>query len=269
MQAMQALDVEQIMRQVIEKSADPAAAIKELVLLQEHQQDRWAKQQWVEAFARVRATCRDIQAVHANPDKQGNIRWWMADLRELLDEIEPLLRAEDMELTFDAPRHPQQPTIVEGVCRIMHVPTGHMQEWRCGMSVGNAQGGDLGAATTAKRGALIAALALKVRHSDDDARLLGNFVDPEMVAGLQSRLRAVRGNSANAAFLALAGADSWEHIRQGKLGILHDWLARAEGVLKAAAKPAKPAEPAGEPGGMTEEEQAKIKKAEQQEGYGT
>ncbi len=229
------IDTEALMRLALDKGPEAVAALEKLVALHEHQQDREAKQSFAEAFARARSKLRTINARHANPDRSGNVRWWMASINDLLDAVEPVLREENLELDFDVPRLAANPNIVDAICRITHVPTGFSKEWHCGYNAGNAQGGDLGAATSAKRGALLAALALKVEH-DEDARMLGDLINLEQATNLRTRLRATGRNEKK--FLAFALGcdeslitsvdDAWKQIRQGKLSQLHDFLRQAE-----------------------------------------
>jgi hypothetical protein len=205
-------------------TADSAAAVKELVMLQNQQQAREAKQSFVEAFARVKEKVKTINATRANcasKDKGGGVRWWMADIVDLQNEIEPVLKEEGMTLSFDTRRDGPTLNILTGICIVTHTASGHEERREFGVNVANAQGGDMGAGTTAKRGALIAMFALRVRH-DDNARVLGDVISPEQLAELQARARTVGADEKK--LLAFAGAADWKSIRQGKLGQLHDFL---------------------------------------------
>ena len=224
-------------------TADSAIAIEKLMGLARQEREDAARQSFTLAFARVRAQTGRINATRANPDKNGNVRWWMADLVDLQDAIEPICRSEGLELSFDSRRDGATLQIVTGICIVMHVASGHVERRECGINAGNAQGGDLGAMTTAKRGALIAMFGLRIRH-DDNARMLGDLISLEQGAELRRRLAAVRPGGERK-FLAyalgcneadiVAGqdrsnpyADWWKQIRQGKLEKLHDALHTAE-----------------------------------------
>lgn len=247
------INVGQLLESIVRNgvTGDAAAAVKELVLLQEHQQDRAARQSYVEAFSRVRARTKKINATHANPTKSGEVRWWMAKLEELQEEIEPICMEEGLDFNFNSRRDPSAPNIVIGQCIIRHIATGHTEVFECGYNSANAQGGDLGALTSAKRGAMIAAFALRIGHTDGDSRMLGDMVNPEMAKELRERLMAT-GRS-DRKFLAMAGVnvpdnvpvslEDWKRIRQGKLGILHDALRKAE----AASNTQQQTPPVGQP----------------------
>lgn len=263
---VQDVNVSELLSKIVASgmTADAAGAVKELVLLQEHQQDRWAKQDFIKAFGRVKAKCRKINASRMNPAKDGSARWWMASLIDLQDEIEPILREEEMELSFDTRRDGPTLNMCVGICIIMHIPSGHIEKREVAVNAANAQGGDLGAATTAKRGALIAMLALRIEH-DDDARMLGDVANPEQVATLQARLRQVRPYDyavAERKFLAFAQASDWKNIRQGKLGQLHEFLNQAEKAMHKPTTPANSPQTASEP---SVDEQADILRREREE----
>lgn len=230
-------------------TADSAIAVKELVMLQQQQQDRAARQSFVETFARVLSRTKKVNATRANPTKPDangrvTIRWWMASLEDLQTEVEPICLEEGISFHFNSRRDPSAPLIVIGQCIVSHIATGHTEVFECGYNSASAQGGDLGALTSAKRGAMIAAFRLKVGHIDGDARMLGDFVSPDMAAELRDRLLATGRDERK--FLALAGVtvpldarpsfDDWKRIRQGKIGVLHQMLAKVEGVKQTAAQ---------------------------------
>jgi hypothetical protein len=244
------INVGQLLDSIVKSgiTADAAGAVKELVLLQEHQQDRDSRQLWLESFARVREKLKTVNAVKAVPGSNGMARWYYAPLEDLQDEVEPILATEELTIRFDSIR---DGNICTGICWLSHIG-GHEENSKCAINVANAKGGDLGAMTTAKRGALIAVLAIKTRP-DGNARMLGDFVSPDMAAELRQRLLAT-GRSERK-FLAMAevivpddvqiGLEDWKRVRQGKLGILHDALRKAE----AATQQQKPQDRAANPVG--------------------
>jgi hypothetical protein len=224
-----------MMQQVINRDnpADMAGALEQLVKLREHVEDRQAKQEFFKAFARVQARLQTIVATMAVPDKQGNVRWFVAPFPDILDSIEPVLREEGFSLRFDSER---EGPMLTAFCYAMHV-AGHQECARCHFNAANAQGGDLGALTSAKRGALMEMFALKVRRSDD-ARLLGDFISPAEVDELRAMIVSAGGVDMKK-FLAFSAAGKVEDIRKGKLPQLRMFLEKKATARCAATKTAK------------------------------
>ena len=236
-----AIDVAAAIRE-ISRSADPdksVNALKELIGMAERQQDRQATRDFWQAFARVRARTQTIEATHANPDKNSDARWWMALLRELQDAVEPILRSEGMEYTLNPPRDEKSPNHIRGEFILIHIPTGHRNTWECWVNAANAMGGDIGAATMAKRGAMIAGLALKIAHTDN-ARIEGSFCTAAEVSEIKRRFYALKWQGSQEdqvkRFLKFAKAIAWQEIRQGMLGQVRNWLDSQE--KKQGIKPA-------------------------------
>lgn len=202
-------------------TSDSAGALKELVLLQNHQQDRAKKQAWNMAFSRVRGRLNTVIATRAIPDKSGSAKWKYANLEDIQDDIDAILHSEGMTTRFDSRRDGD---LCVGICWLSH-EEGHEEKSECAIKAPGAMGGDLGAFKIAKRGALVAILGIKVRQ-DDDARMLGDFISTEQAEDLQRRLKAIGRDDSK--FLAFAGARSWQEIRQAKLGILDGFLRKAE-----------------------------------------
>ena len=213
-----------------EDSQAAAGAIEQLVKLKEHVEDRSAKKEYFQAFARVQARLQTVVATMAVPDKHGDVRWFVAPFPDILDAIEPVLREEGFSLRFDSTR---EGPILTAYCYAMHTG-GHQESARCHFNAANAQGGDLGALTSAKRGALMEMFALKVRRSDD-ARLLGDFIDPDEVDELKALIKDAGGVDM-VKFLRFAAADKIENIRKGKLPQLHMFLAKKAKAAKAQPK---------------------------------
>lgn len=208
-------------------TSDAAGAVKELVLLREHQEDRDAKRRWLEAFARVRNATKTVNASKGIPDKNGSVKWYYAPLEDLQDAIEPILELHDMTMRFDSRR---EGNLCHGVCWVAHC-AGHEEKSECAVNAANAQGGDLGAIKIAKRGAMTAMFGIKTRHLGDDASVLGDVVTEEQAAGLKARARGL-GDELYGRFLDFiektCGSREFEKIRQGKFGAMDDALSRAE-----------------------------------------
>lgn len=240
--AAPAPSIEMLMEKVVnrENPQDMAGALEQLVKLKEHVEDRNARQEFFQAFARVQAKLQTVVATMAVPDKSGNIRWFVAPFADIMDAIEPVLRDEGFSVRFDSERNG---TVLTGYCYAMHT-AGHQESARCHINPSNAQGGDLGALTTAKRGALMEMFALKVRRSDD-ARLLGDFISARDAEELNALIAAAAPVDM-AKFLRFAGAEKITDIRSGKLPALRAYLkkkaasgpnnAQAEDVAKSPAR---------------------------------
>jgi hypothetical protein len=146
----------------------------------------------------------------------------VAPFADIMDSIKPTLQRHGFSLRFDSER---DGAILTTICYAMHTG-GHQESARFHSNAANAQGGDMGAMTTGKRGAVLAMFGLTVRRNDD-ARIVGEYLLPEQLADLKARVAAV-GNVNEAKFLKLAGVEpgQWTEIRAGKLQILYDWLRR-------------------------------------------
>lgn len=228
----QQTSIMEMMQRVVEREnpQDMAGALEQLVKLKEHVEDRDARKLYFAAFARAQAKLQTVVATMGVPDSKGNIRWYVAPFQDILDSIEPVLREEGFSLRFDSER---EGPILTVYCYAMH-EGGHQESARCHFNAANAQGGDLGALTSAKRGALMEMFALKIRRSDD-ARLLGDFVDPGEVEELE-KLIADAGGVDMPRFLQFAGAKTMTEIRKGKLPQLRMFLRK-----KAAGRPSNAA----------------------------
>jgi hypothetical protein len=132
---------------------------------------------------------------------------------------------------------------------------GHQECARCHFNAANAQGGDLGPLTSAKRGALMEMFALKVRRSDD-ARLLGEFISQAEADELKAMIESAGGVDVKK-FLAFSSADKIENIRKGKLPQLRLFLEK-----KAAARRPAPTQPITTSTEIDEAEAARIAERE-------
>ncbi len=212
-----------IMRQGIDPNA-AAAAIKELVQLQNAQEDRFANRQWIDAFIEVRKLCKTIQAEKA-VELQGRIAWHYAPLPDLLDAIEPICDKHGIAISFDSRR---DGNLIIGVCIAYH-RSGHSERREFAIREGQTMGkiADVGGVTTAQRHALKLMFGLKERHMEDgDARLLGDFISSDESAALAARVAATGRDSVK--FLKFAGAPSFETIRRGRYDDCDRLLMKAE-----------------------------------------
>jgi hypothetical protein len=220
------IDVGNLLQLIVDRgiTAESAGAVKELVLLHEHRQDRDRKQSFITAFARARRNLKTIHAEKAIPDKQGNVKWFYAPLEDLQDAVEPILEMEDITLRFDSRR---EGNLCVGICWLSHAE-GHQEKAECAVNAANCEGGDLGAIKKAKRGALTAILGLKTRHLSGDAGVLGEYITADQAKALESRLVASGMGERKQSFLKMAKAETFETIRQGMYGTCDKALRKAE-----------------------------------------
>lgn len=238
--AIREIDVGRLLQDIVSHgvTADAAGAVKELVLLHEHRQDRDAKQQWMAAFARVRGKMRTVNATKGIPDKQGNIKWHYAPLEDLQDAVEPILELENMTLRFDSRLDGNR---IIGICWIGH-SAGHEDKGECAITIAGCEGGDLGALKKAKRGAMTGILGIKTRHMGDDAAMLGDYITLGQAEKIKARAQALGPEMFERfeRFVKKTGAEDFSKIRQGKFSQMDDALSKAE-------KKANPSPAAGAP----------------------
>lgn len=252
-QRTQELDVGGLLAKIVSMgiTADSAGAVKELVLLHEHRQDREYRQEFVQAFARARANMKTINATKGIPGStKGVMRWYYTPLEELQDAVEPILEAEGLTLRFDSHR---DGNICTGICWLYHT-SGHAEKSECAVGVAGCEGGDLGAFKKAKRGALTAMCGLKTRHMEDDASVLGDYITQEQAESLRERvekLRIANPSKTHERFLKMADAKDYPEIRTGKYATLDAALRRNEGGGASGSAPPpvadQPAPPDGDP----------------------
>lgn len=96
---------------------------------------------------------------------------------------------------------------------------------------------DCKASTTAKRNALLLALNIVIRQDcmqdEDDARMEGGFITPDQAADLKRRIKETKADEKK--FLAFAGAETFELIRESKLEACDDALRKREAAKKKPA----------------------------------
>jgi hypothetical protein len=248
-QPRSALDM---MQQIIADptTTDKAGALKELVLLKEHMEDREARREFFQSFAKVQAELQTVVATKTVSKNDGSLMWMYAPIEDIMDTIEPTLRKYGFSVRFDSER---EGTILTAYCYTMHTG-GHQESARCHFNAANAKGGDLGALKSAKRGALIEMFGLKIRQ-DDDARLIGEPLRADEIVELQKAVAAA-GVTDLKKFFDFAGAAGWNDIRQGKLSQLHDMLRKKLGRKLA---------PASAPPPISDDEAKRIREQEARE----
>lgn len=242
-QAIQQVNVAETVQAIIAAgvTADAAAAIKELVHLQNAQQDRAAKQDWTAAFESSRKHCKTIQADRAVVI-QGKVAWNYADLPTLLDAIEPICEPLGLSISFDSNR---DGPLVTGTCIVYHT-SGHSERRSATMTLANAMGKipDMGAITTCQRKALCLMFGLKVRKMEEgDPRMLGELISPEEAADLEQRCKTLDSGKFTAALLKYAQAETFSDIYTAKLAKVQASLTKAESDLAGFRKKFPPDHP--------------------------
>ncbi len=220
------IDVAMLLQKIVESgvTADAAMAVKELVLLHEHRQDRESKRDFMEAFSKARASLKTIPAEKAIPGSDNTVRWYYTPLEDLQDAVEPILEMNDLTGRWTTRR---EGSLCIGVYILSHIG-GHEITGECAINATNAKGGDLGASKIAARGAMTRLLGLKTRHMQDDVRVLGDFITAEQGEKLRLRVLGLGGDR-SAAFLKFAGgAVSFDKIRQGRYAECEAYLTKAE-----------------------------------------
>ncbi len=231
--AIQRLNVAETVQAIVKAglTADAAAAIKELVHLQNQQEDRLAAQDWTRAFTEARTKCKTIQADTA-VEIQGKVAWDYAKLPSLLDAIEPICEPLGLSISFDSAR---DGPLVTGICIVYHT-SGHSERRQATMTLANAMGKipDMGAITTCQRKALCLMFGLKVRKMDEgDPRMLGDFISPEDAAELESRCAELGSEKYTKALLKFAHAETFGDVYSAKLAGVRASLTKAESNLVA------------------------------------
>lgn len=221
-------NVGQLLEAIVKAGVTPesAAAVKELVMLQEHQQDRDARQQWIQAFMAAKTKCKTIRA-ESKVEIQGKVAWEYAKLPALLDAIEPICENHGLSISFDSSR---DGAIVTGRCIVYHV-AGHSESRSCSMTIANATGKlpDIGAVTTCQRKALMLMFGLKTEHmEDDDPRVLGDFITPDEAAEIETRCDALNRPDYRVRLLKYLHAEDFSQVYSSRLADARRSLEKAE-----------------------------------------
>ena len=213
-------------------TAENVEAVKSLVQLYEHMEERDAKKAYAEAFNALQAEMPRIKAVRPVPDKHGAVKYCFAPYEDIMEQVRPLLLKHGFTVTFST-RYESNRLVK--ICTLTH-KQGHSSSNEFGARIGGGPPGasetqaDGAAGTYAKRFALCDALNIVV-EKDSDANLEGENIGEKKGKELEDRLRNVEGNSAD--FLRLAGAPSFAEISSVKLDMLEELLAKKERVYMA------------------------------------
>lgn len=222
-------DIGSMLQALITKgvTGESVEAVKSLVQLYEHVQDRNAEREFAVAFNALQAEMPNVQARKAVPSRDGSLRYKFAPYEEIMEQVSPMLQKHGFTVSFSM--RIEQNRIVQ-TCTLQHI-TGHKRSNDFAVRVGQGPPGssesqaDGAASTYAKRFALCNALNITI-ETDDDARAEGDRITAEQAKSLRDRVHAT--GSDEVAFLKFAGAPSYEEIRSAKYAMLDSNLKRKE-----------------------------------------
>lgn len=221
-----------MLQTMIEKGVTPdnVAALEGLMKLHERMQDKQAERDYAASFAALQCEMPKVEATRAVPNNDGSTRYKFAPYEEIMRQVQPSLAKHGFAVTFDN-------SVAEGrvtaVCTLMHV-SGHARSNSFAVRIGKGPPGssesqqDGSASTYAKRFALCNALNIVIEHEtmEDDARIMGANVTPEVAEELKRRVHAAKVDEK--AFLTYAGAAHYEAITEERYPDLDKHLVKAE-----------------------------------------
>lgn len=204
-----------------ELTPEKLTMIKDLVAMD-------AQRKFAAAFADLQREMPKIQANKAVPNRDGSVRYTYAPFEEIMNQLAPLLSAHGFSVSFSTRYDP--PRLI-AICQILH-SGGHEKNFEFAARVGSgppaaseAQA-DGAASTYAKRYALCQAFNIVIRGMDNDARAEGGTITQQQAMDLEQRVKDTKSDVK--AFLKLAGATSFDEIREDKYEMLHSMLLKKE-----------------------------------------
>jgi len=210
---------------------DNVEVVERLIALQKEMRADEDRRDFARALANLQSECQPVSASKAVPNKDGTVRYKYAPFEGIMKEVSPLLARNGFSVTFDTAIGDGRVTVT---CTLMHT-SGHAQsnKFACRIGQGPPMSSDAqgdGAATTyAKRFALCAALNIVVEQDTDgadDARNVGEVIDWKDAVELKERVHNCGADVK--AFLAYAGAKTFEEIQKNRLEALHKMLCKKE-----------------------------------------
>jgi hypothetical protein len=199
------------------------AAFERMLAMKERMDAKEAEKQFAVAFNALQSELSPIQANKAVPNNDGTTRYKFAPFEDIMEAVRPLLQKHGFTVTFSM-------SFSEGrviqTCILQHVG-GHSRsnQFACRIGSGPPKSseaqGDGAASTYAKRFALCNALNIVIENDSDgatDARRDGDLISKEKAQYLREQVKETGGNEA--AFLKMAGASTYEEIREGSYPVL-------------------------------------------------
>jgi hypothetical protein len=182
-----------------------------------------AEQEFATAFNALQADLPPIQASKPVPNNDGSVRYKFAPYEAIMEQVRPLILKHGFTISFSS-------DVAEGRivmhCTLQHI-AGHKKTNSFAARVSKPPGaseaqGDGATSTYAKRFALCDALNITIEKDSDgiipDARALGEPISKDKIQYLKEQVSETGGNEA--AFLALAGVDSYDKITTGSYPVL-------------------------------------------------
>lgn len=226
-----ALDIGALIKAVVDKgvTGENVEAMKSLVGLYEHMEDRNAEREYNTAFAQLMKEMPKVQATKAVPNDDGTTRYVYAPFEEIDEQLRPI--AMRYGFTYSFKEGDSKPGSICKICVVRHIG-GHKEEnpYSCRIGAGPPKTTDSqkdgSAHTYAKRGALCDAFNIVVMGQDDDARDEGDNISADQAKRLKERVKATGSNEAR--FLKFAGAETFEQIKTSRYAELDELLHQRE-----------------------------------------
>jgi len=197
------------------------SVVKELIAMCREQRAEDAKAAFARAFFNLRKSMPDIYADKQAHNKAGEVTFTYCSETELSRQLEPHLMAHGFAMLFGQNSSDGRITIN---VTLMH-EAGHseLREFTVRSGTPNAMKDgamcDAGSATTAWRHLMIKMFGLKSRIMEgNDARLDGEKISADKVQYLREQVAETGSNEK--AFLAMAGAETYEDIKTGSYDVL-------------------------------------------------
>ena len=215
---------------------ESAAAIKELVHLKEHMEDRKAQQEALRAFnaafTKLQKVIPTIKADAAVADG-ARVLYRYCTFEEIWTQVQPHLTENGFSVRFS---QTMDGATVTNTMHLMH-EGGHSVENHYTVRSGRGAPGmnetkcDAAASTIGQREVLCDGLNIIRRNRDDDARQLGGHVTPEQADELERRCKMVNADVGK--FLKFAGdAKSFAEIPATLYPMLDENLRKKENPRK-------------------------------------
>lgn len=199
------------------------SAFERLLAMKERMDTKDAEKQFAAEFVALQSELNPIQANKVVPNNDGTARYKFAPFEDIMDVVRPLLQKHGFTVTFSMSFSDGR---VIQTCTLQHIG-GHSRsnQFACRIGSGPPKSseaqGDGAASTYAKRFALCNALNIVIETDSDgaiDARRDGDVISKEKVQYLREQVRETGSNEA--ALLKMAGASTYEEIREGVYPVL-------------------------------------------------
>lgn len=205
-------------------TTDTVAVMKELVGLKREMDKDAARNAFNRAFVGLQRGLQPIAAQRIVPGNDGKVRYKFAAFEDLMEGVQPLLDKHDFCLSFSTKTEASQLCVT---ATLMHID-GHERSSEFAVRAGGrgapgcsdaqVDGGNF---TFAKRYAMCGLLNIVI-DKDTDASLLGDTISKADADDLYRRVNDIcKGDDSKMnTYLKLAGADSFEKIKQAKYEVV-------------------------------------------------